>query len=73
MDAFGIATVFALLVMFVASLFISFHFQLSGSASGLVARQNFTITARRGFPGRFALARRWRGRHVELAPEFRIP
>jgi hypothetical protein len=27
MDAFGIATVFALLVMFVASLFISFHYR----------------------------------------------
>jgi hypothetical protein len=27
MDAFGIATLFALLVMFVASLFISFHYR----------------------------------------------
>ena len=27
MDGFGIATVFALLVMFVASLFISFHYR----------------------------------------------
>ncbi|SOE91921.1 hypothetical protein SAMN05414139_04609 [Burkholderia sp. D7] len=27
MDAFGIASVFALLVMFVASLFIAFHYR----------------------------------------------